>query len=43
MVYIINMKNKIYWFTGQPGSGKTTLGLKLKKIFTFYYFHLFFK
>jgi adenylylsulfate kinase len=25
------MKNKIYWFTGQPGSGKTTLGLALCK------------
>ncbi len=35
MIFTLNyltiiMKNKIYWFTGQPGSGKTTLGLKLK-------------
>lgn len=26
------MENKIYWFTGQPGSGKTVLSTKLKKI-----------
>ncbi len=25
-------KYKIIWFTGQPGSGKTTLSLELKKI-----------
>ena len=24
------MKNKIYWFTGQPGAGKTVLSLMLK-------------
>jgi len=26
------MENKIYWFTGQPGSGKTVLSTKLKKL-----------
>ena len=26
------MNNKIYWFTGQPGAGKTVLSLMLKTI-----------
>ena len=36
----------IYWFTGQPGSGKTSLALELKKVmekdrlFTYYVHHL---
>lgn len=26
----LDRRNMIYWFTGQPGSGKTTLGIALK-------------
>ena len=26
------MENKIYWFTGQPGAGKTVLAIMLKNI-----------
>lgn len=26
------MENKIYWFTGQPGAGKTVLSLMLKSV-----------
>ena len=29
------MESKIYWFTGQPGSGKTVLSLKLKTFLEF--------
>jgi adenylylsulfate kinase-like enzyme len=29
------MESKIYWFTGQPGSGKTILSLKLKTFLEF--------
>jgi len=29
------MENKIYWFTGQPGSGKTVLSSMLKDVLDF--------
>jgi len=29
------MKNKIYWFTGQPGAGKTVLSSMLKDVLDF--------